>query len=80
MDGSNGTVSDQELATAQETVDRYDDTVTVLFTNNRDLATVTGVPGLDYMAYASAGLLLAAGLMMLVRRRKRYEDEVFRNI
>ena len=80
VDGSNGTVSDQELATAQETVDRYDDTVTVLFTNNRDLATVTGVPGLDYMAYASAGLLLAAGLMMLVRRRKRYEDEVFRNI
>lgn len=66
--------SNQTLTTAAELVDRYDETVVITYENNRDLATVTGIPGLDEMSYGAlaALLLLAAGA--LIRRRRAYED------
>ena len=68
--GSNGKVSDRALATGTETVDRYDGTVTVQYTNNRDLATITGVPGLDFMAWGAAAMILMAAVAGLARRRR----------
>ncbi|MBQ9060930.1 MAG: hypothetical protein IJ128_07290 [Firmicutes bacterium] len=67
--GSNGRVTDRALATGTETVDRYDETVTVQFTNNRDLATITGVPGLDPAAWIVAVLLFLTAAMLMRRRR-----------
>ena len=75
--GTNSTTSNQALTTATETVDRFDNTVTVLFTNNRDLATITGVPGMDYMVWIIAALLLAAAAVMIRRRQKHYDAEMF---
>jgi hypothetical protein len=63
-------VSDRALATGTETVDRYDGTVTVQYTNNRDLATITGVPGLDFMAWGAAAMILMAAAAGLARRRR----------
>lgn len=71
---TNGTASDKALATVTETADRYDKTVTVLFTNNRDLAAITGVPGMDYLTYAGAALLAALAAAAYLHRRNRYED------
>lgn len=68
---TNGTEAETRIETAVETVDRYDGTVTVQFINNRDLATITGVPGTDPMVYAAAVLLCLMGAGMLVRSRGR---------
>lgn len=73
--GTNGSSAETALATGTESVDRYDDTVTVLFTNNRDLATITGVPGMDYMAGGGALLLLLLAAAGIIRRRRRYAAE-----
>lgn len=67
--------SNKSLATAREYVDRYDGTVTVLFENNRDLATVTGIAGLDYMLYAAFALVLILATAGIIRRRKLYAEE-----
>ncbi|MBQ9014998.1 MAG: hypothetical protein IJ109_02660 [Firmicutes bacterium] len=67
--------SNTALSTGLEFVDRYDGTMTIVYQNNRDLATVTGVPGLDYMVYATAILVLAAAAYAIIRRRRRYEEE-----
>jgi len=76
--GTNDNISNQELTTGTETVDRGDGTVTILFTNNRDLATITGVPGLSYTIYAGIALLLAAAAAAIIRRRKLYAgDDLF---
>jgi hypothetical protein len=64
-----------ELSTETEFVDRYDETVTILFQNNRDLATLTGISGLDYMVYAAALSLLTIIAVMIVRRRREYAEE-----
>ena len=70
--GSNGQNSDRALATETETVDRFDETVTVQYINNRDLATITGVPGLDWIVWAAAAILLMAAAAGLMRRRRSY--------
>lgn len=67
--------SNKELSTKVEFVDRYDGTVTILYQNNRDLATTTGVPGLDYMVYAAVLAVITAAITALVRRRKAYDSE-----
>ncbi len=64
-----------ELSTETEFVDRYDDTVTIIFQNNRDVATLTGIAGLDYMVYAAVLALLFAAALMIVRRRREYAEE-----
>lgn len=64
-----------ELSTETEFVDRYDGTVTITFQNNRDLATLTGISGLDFMVYAAACALLAALTVIIVRRRREYAEE-----
>lgn len=73
--GDANTDANQALSTKLEFVDRYDGTVTIIFRNNRDIATLTGVAGLDYMTYAlSLALILGAGAM-IVRRRREYAEE-----
>ena len=67
--------SNTELSTKEEFVDRYDGTVTVIFQNNRDLATVTGVPGLDYMVYAACLAALISVALIVVRKRRIYAEE-----
>ena len=73
--GVANTGSNKELSTKVEFVDRYDGTVTIIYQNNRDLATTTGVPGLDYMVYAVVIGLIAAAILTLIRRRRRYDHE-----
>lgn len=73
--GRANTDSDTELSTETEFVDRYDGTVTIIFRNNRDIATLTGVAGLDLMVYAAAIAVLAAGASLIIRRRREYAEE-----
>lgn len=73
--GTNQTQCEKALSTAVETVDRDDSTVTILFRNNRDLATITGVPGTSGMTYAGIAILLAAAAYLIVRRRRRAAAE-----
>ena len=63
------------LATEVEFVDRYDGTVVITFENNRDLATLTGIAGLDYMVYAAVLAVLSAVAYVIVRRRREYAEE-----
>lgn len=67
--------ANKELSTETEFVDRYDGTVTIVFRNNRDLSTVTGIAGLDYMVYAAALAVLSAAALMIIRRRMEYAKE-----
>jgi len=67
--------ANKELSTETEFVDRYDGTVTIVFRNNRDLSTVTGIAGLDYMVYAAALAVLSAAALMIIRRRREYAKE-----
>ncbi|MBQ6500594.1 MAG: hypothetical protein IJI87_04285 [Mogibacterium sp.] len=73
--GKANTDANAELSTETEFVDRYDETVTITFKNNRDLATLTGITGLDYMVYAAAFAVLLAAVLMIVRRRREYAEE-----
>ncbi len=59
----------QALSTAEERVDLEDGTVTVNFTNHRNLAAVTGAPEI----MGPAALLLIAFAGMMASRRRRYE-------
>lgn len=59
-----------ELATANETVDAADGTVTVAYTNTRDITPPTGVAG--GMAFGAMALALV-GAMVVFRRRKNGE-------
>lgn len=59
-----------ELATANETVDATDGTVTVAYTNTRDITPPTGVAG--GMAFGAMALALV-GAMVVFRRRKNGE-------
>lgn len=68
---SNGADAGRILATAVETVDMFDGTVVILWENNRDLATLTGMTtytGIQAGAFA----LVTAGLVWMLIRRKRY--------
>ena len=73
--GKANTDSNQSLSTEVEFVDRFDGTVTVIYRNNRDLATLTGIAGLDYMVYAAALAVLSALAFAIIRRRREYADE-----
>lgn len=68
--------SDTLLATSTETIDRYDGTIVIKYTNNRDLATITGIAGLDYMVYIVALAMMALAAAAIIRRRRRYEKEL----
>ena len=59
-----------ELATSNETVDAADGTVTVAYTNTRDITPPTGVAG--GMAFGAMALALV-GAMVVFRRRKNGE-------
>lgn len=65
----------EELTTETEFVDRYDETVTITFCNNRDIATLTGVAGLDYAAYAAAVAVLLAAAIAVAGRQREYAEE-----
>lgn len=73
--GAANTDADQELSTKVEYVDRYDGTVTIIFQNNRDIATLTGIAGIDYVLYAAALGILGMAAMLIVRRRREYAEE-----
>lgn len=64
------------LATQTETVNQYDGEITIAFSNNRDIATITGIPGLDYIIYAAVAAALVAIAFVIVRRRREYDDEI----
>lgn len=64
-----------ELSTETEYVDRYDGTVIITFRNNRDIATLTGIAGIDYMVYAAVFAILTAGTALIFRRRREYAEE-----
>jgi len=73
--GKANTDANTALSTEVEFVDRYDGTVTIVYRNNRDLATLTGVAGLDYMVYAAALVILTMLALIIVRRRREYAEE-----
>ena len=43
--------------------------------NNRDIATLTGIAGIDYIVYAAVLVILAAGIALIVKRRREYAEE-----
>ena len=63
------------LSTETEFVDRFDGTVTIVYRNNRDIATLTGIAGLDYAVYAAAVAALSAMALFIIRRRREYAEE-----
>lgn len=74
---SNGNHTDRSLATAEETVDPEDGTVTILFTNNKDLSIITGLPTyLNIWSMALLCILAGAAIWILLRYRikKRLKD------
>ncbi len=74
---STGRLSNETLATETEIIDRYDGTVVITYENNRDLATVTGIAGLDYMVYALVILALVLSTAAIIRRKKIYAEEEY---
>lgn len=66
--------ANEDLSTKLEFVDRYDGTVIIIFRNNRDIATLTGVAGLDYMVYAASAVILSAIALAVIRRRREYAE------
>ena len=62
------------LATATETVDRGDGTITAAYTNTRDIQTVTGVPT-ELIAVMAAGAVVALFAAMFVLRRRQYDED-----
>ena len=73
--GKANTDAGTELSTETEYIDRFDGTVIITFRNNRDLATLTGLAGLDFMVYAAVLVFLAAGAVFIIRRRREYAEE-----
>ena len=62
------------LATALETVDLFDGTVVIVWQNNRDLATLTGVS--TYLGiWAAALALILGGIVTILVRRRKYSAE-----
>ena len=73
--GKANTDAGAELSTEVEYIDRYDGTVIITYQNNRDIATLTGIAGFDYVVYAAVLAFLAAGLSLIVRKRREYAEE-----
>ncbi len=74
-EGSNGEEAAKALSTALETVDMFDGTVTVLWENNRDLATLTAVRTFTGIRVLALTIVLA-GTAALLARRKRSREEI----
>ena len=72
--GNSGGETDKELATALETVDLFDGTVTAAFENSRDTATLTAVHS-DLSIWACAAGIAVMGLLMLIVRSRSSADE-----
>jgi LPXTG-motif cell wall-anchored protein len=62
------------LATAQETVNATDGTITVAYTNDRPISPVTGLSDTMFITLVGAALLALAGGFMVMRRRNYEED------
>lgn len=62
------------LATGTESVDRGDGTVTVAYTNTRDITTITGVPS-TIIALIAAGAVAALVAAMFVARRRNFDED-----
>ena len=73
--GEAGKDSYTDLVTKLEFVDRYDGTVVIVFRNDRDLATLTGFAGLDYVVYAAALAVVLTVALLIIRRRREYAAE-----
>ena len=71
---SNGADADKALSTAVETVDMFDGTVVILWENNRDLATLTGI-GTYTGIWAAALAIVLACLAGLLTGRRHYAEE-----
>ena len=72
---SNGADAGKALATAAETVDLFDGTVVILWENNRDLATLTGVTTYTGIwAAAFAAVLAGLALVISMSRRRAAEE------
>lgn len=69
------TESEKLLVAKEQTISRYDETVTEAWTNTRTMATVTGMPQ-EVVSFimAAAILLLLAGIF--VTRRHQFDDEI----
>lgn len=74
--GTNNNTSNLQLATSEETIEKKDGTAVFVFNNNRDIATITGIPGLDYIIYASAAAIVVLIAYLIIRRRREYDDEI----
>jgi len=73
-EANNGAEAAKILATAKETVDLFDGTIVVLWENNRDIATLTGVQ--TYLGiWAAALALVLAGIVTILARRRKYSAE-----
>ena len=73
-EANNGAEAAKILATAKETVDLFDGTIVVLWENNRDIATLTGVRT-NLGIWAGALALVLAGILPILARRRRYASE-----
>ncbi|MBQ9060934.1 MAG: InlB B-repeat-containing protein [Firmicutes bacterium] len=71
---SNGRVSEKSLATEKERVDLNEEAMYLTFRNNRDLATITGVPG--YMKILILVFLTLAVLTVLWMLKRRTISEI----
>jgi len=67
---NNGAEAAKILATAKETVDLFDGTIVVLWKNNRDLATITGIQTRLGIWAGALSVTLAALIALIARRRK----------
>lgn len=67
--------ADMALSTAIEFIDRFDGTVTIIYRNNRDIATLTGIAGIDCAVYAAAFAALMALVLIIIRRHREYAEE-----
>lgn len=72
--GSNNEEASKTLSTALETVDLFDGTVVVLWENNRDLATLTAARSYLGIWACSTVLVLAALVILMVKRGNYKED------
>ena len=72
-EANNGAEAAKILATAKETVDLFDGTIVVLWENNRDIATLTGVQ--TYLGiWAGALALVLFGIATILVRRRKYSS------
>ncbi|MBQ6621502.1 MAG: hypothetical protein IJH75_01545 [Mogibacterium sp.] len=64
------TVDAKSNVAGRVNADENDGTVTIAFTNHRNLATITGLPYYGDAVSAGAAILVAAFLLLLLRRRR----------